>query len=118
MTKKGKKNKARSGRAKNQRRDPSSSRFTTASAASGTGASIEGVPPGEAAAGVENMVPDVPPCFEMVNPKGAAGAVDIRLDVPPGFETVTPKGAAGSSSSLAVHKVQSLAFSVHIGELL
>jgi hypothetical protein len=54
----------------------------------------------------------------MVNPKGAAGAVDIRLDVPPGFETVTPKGAAGSSSSLAVHKVQSLAFSVHIGELL
>jgi hypothetical protein len=44
------------------------------------------------------MVPDVPPGFEMVNPKGAAGAVDIGHDVPPGFQTVTPKGAAGSSS--------------------
>jgi hypothetical protein len=54
----------------------------------------------------------------MVNPKGATGAVDIGHDVPSGFETVTPKGAAGSSSSAAVHKVQSLAFSVDIGELL
>jgi hypothetical protein len=96
MTKEVKKNKARSGRARNQRRDPSSSMFTRASAASGTGANVEGVPPGEAAGGVENMV----------------------HDVPPGFETVTPKGAAGSSSSAAVHKVQSLAFSVDIGELL
>jgi hypothetical protein len=118
MAKEGKKNKAQPGRARNQRRDPSSGRFTRASAASGTGASVEGVPPGEAAAGVENMVPDVPPGFEMVNPKGAAGTVDIGHDVPLGFETVTPKGAAGSSSSSAVHKVQSLAFSVHIGELL
>jgi hypothetical protein len=64
------------------------------------------------------MVPDVPPGFEMVNPKGATGAVDIGHDVPSGFETVTPKGAAGSSSSAAIHKVQSLAFSVDIGELL
>jgi hypothetical protein len=118
MTKEGKKNKARSGRVRNQRRDPSSDRFTRASAASGTGASVEGVPPAEATAGVENMVPDVPSGFEMVNPKGAAGAVDIRHDVPPGFETVTPKGVTGSSSSSAVHKVQSLAFSVHIVELL
>jgi hypothetical protein len=118
MTKEGKKNKARSGRARNQRRDPSSGRFTRVSATSGTGASIEGVPPGEATTGVENMVPDVPPGFEMVNPKGAAGAVDIGHDVPPGFETVTPKGVVGSSSSSAVHKVQSLAFLVHIGELL
>jgi hypothetical protein len=54
----------------------------------------------------------------MVNPKGAAGAVDIGHDVPPGFETVAPKGAAGSSSSSATHKIQYLAFLVHIGELL
>jgi hypothetical protein len=118
MTKEGKKNKARPDRARNQRRDPSSGRFTRASATSGTGASVEGVPPGEDAAGVENMVRDVPPGFKMVNPKGVAGAVNIGHDVPPGFETVTPKGAAGSSSSLAVHKVQSLAFSVHIVQLL
>jgi hypothetical protein len=64
------------------------------------------------------MVHDVPPGFEMVNPKGAAGAVDIGHDVPPGFETIAPKGAAGSSSSSATHKIQYLAFLVHIGELL
>jgi hypothetical protein len=64
------------------------------------------------------MVRDVPSGFEMVNPKGAAGAVDIGHDVPPGFETVAPKGAAGSSSSSATHKIQYLAFLVHIGELL
>jgi hypothetical protein len=64
------------------------------------------------------MVRDVPPGFKMVNPKGAAGAVDIGHDVPPGFETVAPKGAAGSSSSSATHKIQYLAFLVHIGELL
>jgi hypothetical protein len=72
MTKEGKKNKSRSGRARNQRRDPSSGRFTRASAASGTDASVEGVPPGEATGGIENMVPDVPPGFETVTPKGDA----------------------------------------------
>jgi hypothetical protein len=88
---------------------------TKDSAASGTATSVEGVPPGEA--DVENMVPDVPPGFEIVNPKGAAGAIDIGHDVPLGFETVTPKGTASPSSLSAVHKVQSLAFLVHIVQL-
>jgi hypothetical protein len=82
------------------------------------------VPPGfemvnpNGAVGAIDIGHDVPPGFETVTPKAAGGAVDIRHDVPPGFEMATPKGAAGSSSLSAVHKVQSLAFSVHIVELL
>jgi hypothetical protein len=111
MAKEEKKNKACSGRARNQRRDPLSGRFAKDSTVSGTTTGIEGVPPREAAADVENMVPDVPPGFEMINPNGATRAVDIVPDVPPGFEMVTPKGTAGFSSSSAIHEVQLKAFS-------